>query len=246
MRKFICIFLCLVLAASVLCVNVSAEKTFTCEKCFSVGKAVRVCSDSEITAIKALVPCTLANQDLSEYSNFSDASEQFEPYILETDNNEENVETEDYKELYAYITEYAKKLSDVHYNFLFNDVMPSLLKKDFDSHKAAKIPGCYDGDMEELVCPRCLSSGRSIKICIGDIINKSSCSDLPDRALTYAYCKSCSAYYFLSGQFHECGEKCEYEHLDFNKIIEENAKWIYENKKLTLKMAVDDICDMYY
>lgn len=61
MKRLVSILLCVALAISVLCVNVSAEKTFTCKKCLSDGKAVRVCSGKENTMLSETVPCTIAN-----------------------------------------------------------------------------------------------------------------------------------------------------------------------------------------
>ena len=173
------------------------------------------------------------------------------PFYPNPASDDENAETEEYKELYAYITEYGEKLSDVHYDIVFNEVIPNLLRKNFDSHKLARVPGFYDGEETEdkkLLCPFCLSTTRSVKICIGDIVNKSSDPKLfPDRAQTYAYCKSCSSYYFLSGQFHDCGEDCEYRISDeeFEMIINKVAKRIYDEKKKSLEMTIDLIADSY-
>ena len=173
------------------------------------------------------------------------------PFYPNPATDDENAETEEYKELYAYITEYGKKLSDEHHDIVFNEIIPNLLRENFDSHKLARVPGFYDGEETEdkkLLCPFCLSTTRSVKICIGDIVNKSSDPKLfPDRAQTYAYCKSCSSYYFLSGQFHDCGEDCEYRISDeeFEMIINKVAKRIYDEKKKSLEMTIDLIADSY-
>ena len=271
MRKLIAVFICAILALtlmsqSVFCTDtdfIHREAASRLEADIVSGRitpnnphfkellnpvkpdVAEVGSKREADIISGLVVPT--EEELAE-SNIGVSSV---PFDLDSASDDENAETEEYKELYAYITEYGKKLSDVHYDIVFNEAMPNLLRKNFDSHKLARVPGFYDGEETEdkkLLCPFCLSTTRSVKICIGDIVNKSSDPKLfPDRAQTYAYCKSCSSYYFLSGQFHDCGEDCEYRISDeeFEKIIDKIAKRIYDDKKKSLEMTIDLIADSY-
>lgn len=232
MRKLIVVFICAILALTLM------SQSVFCAEANSILRDVTTKREADI--VSGLVVPTEEELDANPA-----------PFYPNPASDDENAETEEYKELYAYITEYGKKLIDVHYDIVFNEAMPNLLRKNFDSHKLARVPGFYDGEETEdkkLLCPFCLSTTRSVKICIGDIVNKSSDPKLfPDRAQTYAYCKSCSSYYFLSGQFHDCGEDCEYRISDeeFEMIIDKIAKRIYDDKKKSLEMTIDLIADSY-
>ena len=62
MKKFVLVILSIALAVSLLCINVSAANTYTCQKCLSVGKAVRICINDVAASHHETVACTLRNQ----------------------------------------------------------------------------------------------------------------------------------------------------------------------------------------
>lgn len=60
MKKVICLIMCIVLVASMLCVNVSAA-TYTCKYCLSTGTVMKICT-SEKHPYESMVACTLRNR----------------------------------------------------------------------------------------------------------------------------------------------------------------------------------------